>query len=295
MINEYISLFEKLITEDIIQFKKIDGGVTNKTFLIQTVSNAYILRIAGKGTNEYINRKDEIENMKKVMYLQILPQIFYANKETGVMISQYIQDSVIFKNKDIYNSQKLSLLTNTLITLHNSNIQFNNKFDIEEKILEYQNIINKMHYTYPMDFQKNSNSLKKYFYTLKNNYKETLVPCHVDPKLSNFLLTDTKTYLIDWEYSGMADEYFELANFTLTNELNEEEEKLFLENYVQLSKIDFIKEKYILYKIATDYLWIFWHLIKLYQNQNIEYNERKWKERLNRALKNIKYLEGNSI
>ena len=149
-----------------------------------------------------------------------------------------------------------------------------------------------MNYQYTHNIQEKLDILDDAFHQLGKRYSNELVPCHVDPKLENFLLTNYQIYLIDWEYSGMADVYFELANFTLTNNLNLEEEKMFLANYIQMSKIKFIEEKYILYKIATDYLWIFWHLIKLEQKQNIEYNEKKWKERLDRALKNLKKLEG---
>lgn len=286
------SIFNKHMHIETQKIEIINKGVTNRTFLVTTNENKYILRIAGEGTNEYINRFDEISNMKKAMTLDILPEIFYASENTGTIISQYISNSYEFTKKDLYDQSKLTLLNKALINLHASNVQFNNEFDIEKSMNEYQSLLKKMNCPYPAILKNNLSILDKAFQKLKENYVKNLVPCHIDPKLNNFLITDDQLYLIDWEYSGMADEYFEMANFTLTNELSKEEEKLFLDNYIQLSNMDFNKEKYILYKIATDYLWLFWHLIKLNQNQNIEYNQRKWQERLFRALENIKCLEG---
>lgn len=293
MEDRVIKIFQKHINDPVIEFEHINNGVTNQTYRIKTNKYIYILRIAGKGTNSYINRQDEIINMKIIASnLEILPPVYYSNEETGLIISKYVKNSHEFNKKDFYDQRKLSLLNETLINLHRSQIKLNNEFNIEKSIYEYQTLLQRMNCAYPQILQENLSVLEKSFKRLKNCYKKILVPCHNDPKMDNFLLTDKKIYLIDWEYSGMADEYFELANFTLTNELDENEEKYFLENYIKQSKMSFIDEKYILYKIVTDYLWIFWHLIKLNQNQNVEYNEKKWKGRLFRALKNIEYWEG---
>lgn len=93
----------------------------------------------------------------------------------------------------------------------------------------------------------------------------------------------------------MADLYFELANFTLTNNLTSEEEKIFIDAYCKASGIEFIREKYLLYKFATDYLWIYWHLIKCQQNSMIEYNEMSWNKRLKRAQKVLAVIEKESM
>ena len=122
-------------------------------------------------------------------------------------------------------------------------------------------------------------------------YPKEIVTCHGDPKLNNFLKKGMKLYLIDWEYSGMADCYFELASFSLVNNLTENEEKMFLECYCQVSGMQFDREKFLLYKFATDYLWIYWHLIKCQQKSMVEYNEMSWKKRLKRAKKILNILE----
>lgn len=285
------NIFLEHINEPINKIEQITHGVTNNTYLISTNNNKYILRISGKGTNSYINRINEIENMRKISTLNILPHIYYADEQSGTIISQYIDIVKEFKKNDLRNLLELSKLNQILIQLHSSHLILNNEFNIKEKIMQYQQQLSIMNCDYPGIIKDNIFLLQNAFERLQSRYKSNLVPCHNDPKMDNFLLTDKKIYLIDWEYSGMADEYFEMANFTLTNELDIEEEKLFLNNYIQLSNMNFIEEKYILYKIVTDYLWIFWHLIKLNQKQNVEYNERKWKERLFRSLKNIEYWE----
>ena len=123
------------------------------------------------------------------------------------------------------------------------------------------------------------------------NYPKELAPCHIDPKLNNFMKKGRKLYLIDWEYSGMADPYFDLANFSLTNNLSEAEEKMLLDTYFKVSGKEYEHAKFLLYKFATDYLWVYWHLIKMRENEMVEYNEMSWKKRFTRAKKIIDELE----
>lgn len=269
----------------------LDGGVTNNSYLIETDNGKYILRISGYGTSKYIDRDSEKYNLSIVAKLGISPKIFYIDSE--IILMEYIDTNNYKLNKNIiYNSNMLTNVINVLYVLHSSKMQFYKEFNILKLIYLYKKTIDEMNKDLPLELKKIEFLLQDKLNILMSKYDKELVPCHIDPKFDNFLVSDNKIYLIDWEYSNMADVYFELANFSLTNNLNEDEEKIILETYFEISSQNFLLEKYILYKIVTDYLWIYWHLIKLYQGENIGYNKEKWIERLNRALKNIEILEG---
>jgi thiamine kinase-like enzyme len=58
------------------------------------------------------------------------------------------------------------------------------------------------------------------------------VPCHDDLLTANVLLTaDGGLQLVDWEYAGMGDRWFDLGNFAVNNELDTEAEALLIEAY----------------------------------------------------------------
>ena len=77
---------------------------------------------------------------------------------------------------------------------------------------------------------------------IQNKYPMNLVPCHNDLKLNNFLKNCFEVFLLDWEYSGMCDLYFDLVNFVMTNTLNVDEEALFLNNHgKQITRQGFFK------------------------------------------------------
>ena len=57
------------------------------------------------------------------------------------------------------------------------------------------------------------------------------VPCHNDLLAANFLRGADGIRIVDWEYAGMGDRYFDLGNFAVNNELGGEQEAELLGAY----------------------------------------------------------------
>ncbi|MGZ8783337.1 MAG: phosphotransferase, partial [Gaiellaceae bacterium] len=56
-------------------------------------------------------------------------------------------------------------------------------------------------------------------------------PCHNDLLTANFIDDGTRIRIVDWEYAGMGDIYFDLANFAAGNDLPAEESSELLRAY----------------------------------------------------------------
>ena len=54
--------------------------------------------------------------------------------------------------------------------------------------------------------------------------------CHNDLLNANFLIGD-KMYILDWEYAGMGDIFFDLANFSNNHAFSDDQNHLLLESY----------------------------------------------------------------
>jgi thiamine kinase-like enzyme len=59
------------------------------------------------------------------------------------------------------------------------------------------------------------------------------VPCHNDLLAANFIRTERGIRLVDWEYAGCGDRYFDLGNFAVNNELDEDGEAALLAAYFE--------------------------------------------------------------
>ena len=57
------------------------------------------------------------------------------------------------------------------------------------------------------------------------------MPCHNDLLALNFIDDGSRIWIVDWEYAGMGDAYFDLANFAVNNELDEDGERALLAAY----------------------------------------------------------------
>jgi thiamine kinase-like enzyme len=64
---------------------------------------------------------------------------------------------------------------------------------------------------------------------------EARVPCHNDLLNANFLVDHTephdRIWLLDWEYAGMNDRYFDLGNYSVNNELDDAADAALLDSY----------------------------------------------------------------
>jgi thiamine kinase-like enzyme len=57
------------------------------------------------------------------------------------------------------------------------------------------------------------------------------VPCHNDLLAANFIGTPAGIRIVDWEYAGMGDRFFDLANFAVNNELDADAQVRLLDEY----------------------------------------------------------------
>ncbi len=57
------------------------------------------------------------------------------------------------------------------------------------------------------------------------------VPCHNDLLAANLLVDDVGLTILDWEYAGMGDRYFDLANLAVNNGFTTQDETALLDAY----------------------------------------------------------------
>jgi thiamine kinase-like enzyme len=58
-----------------------------------------------------------------------------------------------------------------------------------------------------------------------------LRPCHNDLLNANFIDDGTRIRIVDWEYAGMGDPFFDLGNFSINHGLTADEDRILLEAY----------------------------------------------------------------
>lgn len=274
------------ISSEVIDKVEPIGGMTNKNFKVRMDNEDYILRIPGSGTEEMISRYSEKNNTLVASELNLDTDMIYFNEESGVKLAKYIKNSETITPKSAKRENNMIEITNILKKLHTSNSIFVNKFDVFEKIEEYEVLLKEVNGSNFEDYDYVKNKVLN-LKNILNDIGIRNVPCHNDTVPENFVKDRERIYLIDWEYSGMNDPMWDLAAHCLECEFNEDEEELFLNLYFNKSVEEKYRTKILIYKICQDFLWSIWTNIKEAKGDNFgTYGE----DRYNRAKENLKKL-----
>ena len=266
------------------------GGMTNNNYKVTIDNEEYILRVPGAGTENMISRKNEMINSSLSASIGLNVDVLNFDEKTGIKISKFISGAETLTSRSAKKEENMILVTDLLRRLHYSDLDMKNKFDVFDEIDRYENILKK----YDIKYYDDYDFVRSKVMDLKekiHNYGYKVVPSHNDTVPENFIKDDKgRMYLIDWEYSGLNDEMWDLAAFSLECGFSEEDDELFLKIYFEGEIERNNKIKILMNKVFQDFLWAIWTLIKEAEGDNFgNYGI----ERYNRARKNIEILYKN--
>lgn len=211
-----------------ITYEPLNGGLSNVTYKVFADGTPYVLRINGT-QNDFLglNRKEEIEAIKKAHTLGIGAEVFYGDNE--ILITEFKSGMLLTKD-ELHNPlyiQKVADVLRTAHTITNVNRQCS-PFDLVGKYLAGAR---KLGAKLPVgldDFLREMEAIERRSF---RNSTITKGYCHNDAYRINILNTDGELCLIDWELSGAGNIFFDFATVSFINGYTEEEDRLLLERY----------------------------------------------------------------
>lgn len=253
----------KVKEEDITEVEPA-GGMTNKNYRICVKGKRYILRVAGTGTEQMINRRTEMFNSAIASEKGYNVEVPYFNLETGVKISKFIENAETLTHRSIKKEENLKQVTDILRSLHEStDFRMDNEFNVFREIEKYENILRKDRGSFFEDYEQ----VREKVMPLEDELKvcnRVFVPSHNDLVSENFVKdTEGRMYLIDWEYSGINDDMWDLAALSLENQFSEDDIELMFRLYFRGKEADSnARRRLLIHQICQDTLWSLWTLIK---------------------------------
>ncbi len=254
------------------------GGLTNLVFRLEpqtdrartTFGSNIIVRIPGKGTEEYIDRKVEAFNAQQAALAGVSAAIIYFNPDSGVMISRCIDD-ISTMTSGLFRSRKGSPARagRAFRKLHNSGFEFKFRFELFAMVDEYLAILATKNIDMPEgyhDIVKAADPIKA---ALKAN-PGRLSPCHCDPLCENFLDDGNKMWIVDWEYSGQNDPLWDIGDLSVEGGFDTTQDMEMLRAYCEGEPDKETIARMIVYKAMCDLLWTLWGLIQHANNNPAE-------------------------
>ncbi len=266
------------------------GGMNNNNYRVNTNIKDLVIRLPGKGSNESVDRDNELENSRLAHSIGLDCNIIYFDKISGIKIAEYIENAETLNIATAKREDNMELMAYALNILHNSEKRFYKDFDPFKGIEEYKETI--------IDEDKglleNCKELDTLVSFLKDelqNFPIEFVPCHLDAWPENFIKSKDKIYLIDWEYSANYDNLWDVVSIGLECEYSENERELFYNKYFGRKPLKNEIYKMNILRILMDMYWSMWALSKVSCGEKDLYDYSLG--RYSRGITNFNKLKSN--
>lgn len=205
------------------------GGLTNKSWKLTCRGQSYVLRLESAGGGSFIDRKAEFVHAQEAAKAGLAPAVLFQDVAGGVILTRYLEGTAPLTAKRLQEDPSaLQRAATSLRALHQSDLVFQRRFDALAIAQSYQAEITARGLSFPFDLVEPQRAIAR---LTQGAAEPSLVPSHCDLVPDNLLDDGAKVWLIDWEYSGMNDPYWDLAYLSLESELGERRDGLLLSAY----------------------------------------------------------------
>lgn len=237
------------------------GGLTNLVYRVGLDGADYLLRIAGEGTEDYIDRAVEAYNARVAADAGVSAGVLFFDESDGMMLAEYIPDAATMNTerfKDLGACRRAAL---AFRQMHRCGQDFRTVFDVFEKMDEYLALLAELKAPVPEgyeDVKRESDVVRKAL----SAHPAKLAPCHCDPLAENFLDTGERMWIVDWEYSGNNDPMWDLGDLSVEAEFGPEQDEAMMFAYFDGPPPADQLGRMVLYKAMCDLLWTLWGVIQ---------------------------------
>ena len=228
---------------------------TNRIFRIARGQEAFTLRLPGRGTERYIDRIAEAANARAANAIGLGAEIIYADPASGVMVTRFIEDAVALSPAALKDGTSLQATVGLLRRLHESGLAFQGRMNLYPKMDEYLALAPAPAL---LALRREGEKLRP---LLERGWGPPR-PCHIDPAPHNFVVADSRRYLLDWEYSAMCEPLWDLAGLSIEGEFDEGQDRLMLAAYFG-GAVGAWPSRLHLYKIMLRLLAASWGAVQL--------------------------------
>lgn len=208
----------------------LTGGITNLNYKIEADGQVYVLRITGAGTDKLgIRREIEYKANLEAGRLGVAPEVVFFIEPEGYLVTRFV-DGVQVPPEEMVKETNIRRVMEKIRTFHTQCPPLDGEFNVFRRIEYLTSISRSNHCKFPDDFDWIQAKMREAEAAmLKDPYTPT--PCHDDLLNLNFLDDHGDMKILDWEYAGMGDIFFDLGNFSHHHKFNEEQELVELQAY----------------------------------------------------------------
>jgi thiamine kinase-like enzyme len=210
-----------------VEIRPLSGGITNRNFVVTTDHGEYVVRIPGERTSLLgIDRAYEAEAAQRAAELGIGPAVLGMLESVGTLVTELVAGHHLDPTPF---GERLDDVVDLVHRFHDSG-PLGGAFPIH-RIVEWHARDASAHGVMaPNSYERLHQQSRRIEAAFAKSPMPT-VPCHNDLLPGNVLFADDRVWLLDFEYAGMNDVFFDLGNLSVNSELNHESEEHLLTLY----------------------------------------------------------------
>jgi thiamine kinase-like enzyme len=211
----------------------LGGGITNHNFRARFGDVEVVLRIAGRDTQLLgIDRGAEQVATSAAAELGIAPAVLAFLPELSCLVTAFV-DAVPIADAALREPPALPEIARALRAFHERAPALPVRFDVPAIARDYLALARARGRgaELPQAAWDAVRLAERIADALDGHPEHTRVPCHDDLLGANVLSDGNRLWLVDWEYAGMGDRYFDLGNLSINNGFTDADDRALLAAY----------------------------------------------------------------
>ena len=210
-----------------IRVEPLTGGITNENFRVDVNGETFVLRIGGKDTELLgIDRATEHGASLVAAQFGVGPEVVDFVEPEGYLVTRFIEGAPV-PPESMRTPHRIGQVARLLRRVHDGP-PIPGRFDSFRVVEDYLRIAEEHGVKEPAAYAWANGWAADIEATRRGS---ELRACHNDLLNANFIDDGSSLRVVDWEYAGMGDPFFDLANFSINHELSQEQKRDLLEAY----------------------------------------------------------------
>jgi thiamine kinase-like enzyme len=241
----------------------LDGGITNRNFRVIFGEADYVVRLPGKDTDLLgIDREAERLANRHAAQLGIAPNVAAALDAPPCLVTSFVSGEEMTAEA-LREPGAVAEVAKSLREFHDSGLELPTDFQVLDIARDYAEVARSRGGQPPHAFEASLERASQIALAVKDDPEHAPVACHNDLLPANFLRgEDGRIAIVDWEYAGMGDRFFDLGNLAVNNEFGEEDENRLLEAYFEDPATPRRRAALRLFRFMSDFREAMWGVVQ---------------------------------
>ena len=206
------------------------GGITNRNFVVTRGDERFVLRVPGKDTELLgIDRANEARAASLAADAGVGPPVIAFLPESGCFVARFV-DGEHIPMADLRRADVLGSVVRSVRAFH-ACPPIPSSFNVFRVVETYADTAAARGVQPPATFD-DAHALAERIERAFAENPSPLTTCHNDLLNANFLRDGDHPWLVDYEYAGMGDPFFDLGNLAVNNELDPPADEVLLRHAV---------------------------------------------------------------